>query len=411
MPAVSLPEASPAPAAPGSIDLDVRGWVARKRARGHRDTKRAEALIRRVVAECGWETITETNAADFIDWLAGEREEGIAGRTLNKHLSTMSSLLKYVRSVRPSDCLVNWARGIERSDEDDATDGMRFFTAAEATALLAWCTAHAPHRGDYYRFLAYTGVRRSDEMLVVRSTIRMDGVPRIELPRRTKGKRTRVVPLHAELMPIVRARMTGAPADTIFDERPTLNTLKRDCIRAGIDPTNIGFHSFRKLFGSMMAAAGVPLRVTQEAMGHSSPVLTARVYQEVEHFKTAEEIAKLPPFPDLRRSTAGRKSPIAKKTLDTAGDSADDVDAETESNDSLPTHNHNDSTGCSPNGCRSSQQRIEPFCERPVDRCEGAATGWSCERAEQGEESKSGQVDEDCGRCARAAGGGGHGFG
>jgi integrase len=55
--------------------------------------------------------------------------------------------------------------------------------------------------------------------------------------------------------------------------------FKRVTKRAGVP--QIRFHDLRHAHASYLALAGVPLKVAQERLGHSTPTFTARVYQHV----------------------------------------------------------------------------------------------------------------------------------
>ncbi len=61
--------------------------------------------------------------------------------------------------------------------------------------------------------------------------------------------------------------------------------LDRDLKAAGIAKRDdrgrtLDIHALRHTFGTHLSRAGVPLRTTQAAMRHSSPVLTANVYTD-----------------------------------------------------------------------------------------------------------------------------------
>ena len=60
------------------------------------------------------------------------------------------------------------------------------------------------------------------------------------------------------------------------------------------DGRSIDVHSLRRTFGTMLARAGVPLTTTQRLMRHSTPVLTAQLYIDVEPIDMALAVDRLP---------------------------------------------------------------------------------------------------------------------
>ena len=55
----------------------------------------------------------------------------------------------------------------------------------------------------------------------------------------------------------------------------------------------MGWHTFRHIFATRGAEAGVPLRVMQELLGHSSPVVTAKYYQHIGDQSLRDAIEKV----------------------------------------------------------------------------------------------------------------------
>ena len=74
--------------------------------------------------------------------------------------------------------------------------------------------------------------------------------------------------------------MTGGPLDKAVNLRRYRKTLRA----AALDPTH-NLHGLRHTFGTRMAAAGVPMRVLQEWMGHRDISATQRYadYAPSEH--------------------------------------------------------------------------------------------------------------------------------
>ena len=66
--------------------------------------------------------------------------------------------------------------------------------------------------------------------------------------------------------------------------------------RLGKDGRSIDVHSLRKTFGTMLARAGVPLTTTQRLMRHSTPILTAQLYIDVDPLDMMQALGQLPVF-------------------------------------------------------------------------------------------------------------------
>jgi integrase len=88
---------------------------------------------------------------------------------------------------------------------------------------------------------------------------------------------------------------TGQP----LDRSQVLKRFKRYCRRAGIREQR--FHDLRHTFGTMMAAAGVPMRTLQEWMGHAD-IKTTQIYADyapAANEATIVEAAFAPPEPTV----------------------------------------------------------------------------------------------------------------
>jgi len=73
-----------------------------------------------------------------------------------------------------------------------------------------------------------------------------------------------------------------------------LKAVSIQCV--GTDKRTIDVHSLRKIFGTLLAKAGVPLTTVQRLMRHSSPILTAQLYIDVELVDMMQALNQLPGF-------------------------------------------------------------------------------------------------------------------
>ena len=70
--------------------------------------------------------------------------------------------------------------------------------------------------------------------------------------------------------------------------------------RVGPDGRSLDVHSLRKTFGTALARAGVPLTTVQRLMRHSTPLLTAKLYIDVDPIDMTQALDKLPFFEESR---------------------------------------------------------------------------------------------------------------
>lgn len=97
-------------------------------------------------------------------------------------------------------------------------------------------------------------------------------------------------------------RAALAPTDLLFDmPKQLIKLLDRDLAYAGLTKVDelgrkLCVHSFRYSYATNLLCAGVPLRVVQDMMHHSTPLLTANIYTDVSMLPTKEASETLPSF-------------------------------------------------------------------------------------------------------------------
>lgn len=119
-------------------------------------------------------------------------------------------------------------------------------------------------------------------------------IPTIAIDALAEERRRQVEAGHVSQFVFVtagRPRADGTHPDvTILDPKNTTISFQSQLAAAGLPPMR--FHDLRHAYATLMLGAGVPLRVIQEALGHSSIATTAAVYAHV--------------LPDLQRDAARR---------------------------------------------------------------------------------------------------------
>ena len=114
-----------------------------------------------------------------------------------------------------------------------------------------------------------------------------------------------MLPLRPDLVQSVKEQIETRgiqPHERIFDyEQSAIRKFYKDLKAAGIkrissDGRCLDVHALRKTFGTMLAKAGVPLTTTQRLMRHSTPVLTAKLYIDVDPVDMMQALEALPTF-------------------------------------------------------------------------------------------------------------------
>lgn len=179
----------------------------------------------------------------------------------------------------------------------------RPFTEPEYVSMIAYFTSHGRTRDAALLALGCGTGFRIQELLAVTVGHVWHGAtvaPEITLARRDlKGGqgayrrtvRSRRVPLGEGVRKALAAHLavigTDNPARPLFatarsaeggmDRSQAFRTLINACVACGIDAARISTHSMRKTFARRVyEASGHDLIRTQRALGHTSPVTTAR---------------------------------------------------------------------------------------------------------------------------------------
>lgn len=177
-------------------------------------------------------------------------------------------------------------------------------------------------RAELYHAAAVTGLREEClGKLTVGQFHLADGFPRVEVRAdQQKARKALTVPIQADASARLRRYFKGKAPEALAFRIPlhkpaVVLMLKADLEEAGITYCRevvmdngqtrreevLDFHALRVTFGSRCGAAGVPLTVTQQWMGHSDPRLTANTYSKTSQADAAAAVAKLPAIkPDKR---------------------------------------------------------------------------------------------------------------
>lgn len=237
--------------------------------------------------------LTHLTPHDILTYLDGKRAEGVSARTVNYHRAVLHRI--FALAVRPWGLIPsNPVAQVEPLRHEPREP--RVLTESEYGRLRTACAGNRMLTA--FVVLAWETGGRAGELLALQwddvdlanrlVTFRNDAAQ----GRRTKGRRSRTVPLseaatrllrdHAAafrfraptapwLFKHLRANRGAAPGDRI---ESMYRVFKRAAARAGIP--DVSPHSLRHAFATRAIAAGHPLQLVQAYLGHATPAMTWR---------------------------------------------------------------------------------------------------------------------------------------
>jgi len=174
---------------------------------------------------------------------------------------------------------------------DDPTDGIKVKTPKKQRRIR-WLTTEElnkvfeagdelyPHLSHVFRFLYYTGLRKSEMMSLQWSDIDMEtGVLSVNDSKTLSG--IRKIPLSDDAKKILEALpresewvFSNPQTGEVWSKYYLGKVFKRILKKAGINERGISIHVLRHTFASQLAMAGVSLDIIRDLLGHSSVVIT-----------------------------------------------------------------------------------------------------------------------------------------
>jgi integrase len=246
-------------------------------------------------------------------WIAQELKGKIrAVGTINTYLIALKAFVQYLTDT--GIFISHPLKPIRKLNEElDQRKKRRAMTKEEVDRFLTATASGEPRivgRPDervlIYQLLLGTGLRSTELSLLTPSQIDFERCRlRIEAAK-TKNKKADTLPLRSDLVQSLKARIaaTGIKAhERAFHHHQAQirNAFYLDLKAAGIerkssDGRSVDVHSLRKTFGTLLALAGVPLTTVQRLMRHSTPLLTAKLYIDVDPINMMEALEQLPAF-------------------------------------------------------------------------------------------------------------------
>ena len=240
--------------------------------------------------------VASITPAEIAHWVGGLVSGGCAPSTASRYLATLRSILAY--AVADGRVSLNAAASVRAPTAGHVRREGQFLTRDELDALAAAC------RGvyaDVVKVLGLAGLRWGELAgLQVGDRIAVPG-PGLRLQRSVlasskggelfvdtlKGKRSRTVPLVAELVPLVDAWAKGKQGpDWLFDaprggplsESNWKRSVGWSAACASIGRPTFRVHDLRHTCASLWLGAGADPKVVQRILGHASAAMTMDLY-------------------------------------------------------------------------------------------------------------------------------------
>ncbi len=248
-------------------------------------------------------------------------------RTCNSYLRSMKSYVRWCVKTGLLAKDVSADIPLYRQDRD-RRHRRAAFTEEELGRLLRttaksqrlWRGISGIDRAALYHAAVCTGLRESTLALLEVGQFHVglsDSIAFVHvLADQVKDAEDLVVPIEPHAAGRLREYLANRPADSRAFAMPphrwdVVRMLRADLIEAGINYCQrsmltcgaerrtrvLDFHAFRTTFGTRCARAGVPLSTLQRWMGHSTPVLTANVYNSVQLADAAGPLHLMPQIP------------------------------------------------------------------------------------------------------------------
>lgn len=268
--------------------------------------------VRRIVEGCGFNSLADIDGEPVQAYLRRLRkEEDLGHRTYNHYLQAMDAFCNWC--VATKRLIANPILGLERlNTEVDVRHARRALTADEVARLVD--SARTSHkriqgfsgemRARIYLMSYMTGLRKKELASLSPRSFALDAEqPTVTVEAAcSKHRRKDVLPLHAELVTMLREWIKGLkPTDKLFpnlDRKKTWFMVRRDLERVGIAYENedgiADFHAAgRHTHITELLRNGATLPQAKELARHSDVKMTMK-YTHIGLGDQAKALANLP---------------------------------------------------------------------------------------------------------------------
>lgn len=269
-------------------------------------------LLATVWKECGWTTLSAVRPDQFTKFLASLQQQDRAPRTLNSYRDALAAFLDFAKRQRwVEENTIRLSVPKARAAGGQKKRPRRAYTLEEFQRLLK-ATKH--HR-ELYLVAGLSGLRR----LELRRLEKRDLSPEDESPTWhlraaiDKSRRKNVVPIHPEILEVVRRRWAAcrSPTSKLFPRIPRTDTLNRDLRRAKVQKRDaegraVDFHALRYFFCTQMARH-LPIQTVRLLMRHADIRQTFNLYCDLGLTDLHEAVVRLPKILCTATDTRSKK--------------------------------------------------------------------------------------------------------
>jgi integrase len=254
----------------------------RRRGRDEMYTYNVRKHIENAAKAQKWGNLTMCTQRSVSGYLRQLHADGLHPKTVNAHRADLSAFFAWC--VNQGVLEFNPCLQVPKSTvKGDKT--RRALSVEEIKRLL---DASPEPRRTVYRFLAFTGLRRSEAAALTWNLMHLEAAnAHVELPPSlTKSGRAESVPLVPEVVEALqRHRGEQEDGDPVFDRIPSMELFRADLKAAGIEQVDgrgrkVVLHSLRHSLATMLVMSSVPMAVAQRIMRHRDIKLTAEVYTD-----------------------------------------------------------------------------------------------------------------------------------
>lgn len=265
----------------------------------HAHIRDSTRLLRTVWQECGWETLSAVRPDQFGKFLAKLQALDRAPRTLNSYRDALAAFLDFARRQRwVEENVIRLSVPKAKAAGGQKKRPRRAYTIEEFTRLLDKTRNHR----DIYLTAGLSGLRKSELARLEKRDLSPEGDSptwhlRAEID---KSRRRNVVPIHPELLAVLRERWRACqrPTSKLFPRIPRTQTLNKDLRRAKIKKKDaegrlVDFHALRYFFCTQMAKH-LPIQTVRLLMRHADIRMTFNLYCDLGLTDLHEAVIKLP---------------------------------------------------------------------------------------------------------------------
>lgn len=241
---------------------------------------------------------------------AGIRKNLVCKRTVAKELANLSAIISFAVERNLCEPLPFKIKGFSKKQTRPA---QKVIPSPELIAAMLELT-----RSDVrplYKLIYYAGLRSEEARTLKAGDVDLDqGIIRIT----GKGNKSRIVPIAAQLRPVLEAELKGKkPTDILMLSHRSgkvytsnIGRLDGAARQAGIT-SHISAHTLRHCFGTHAIYWGMDLRTVQMLMGHSEST-TTEIYTSLAATFLTQQMRAFGTSPNETRNNYQQQQPVTE---------------------------------------------------------------------------------------------------